>query len=274
MTLPDTLLLDIGGTFIKCSDGRSVPIDSAGGRESIVASLREAALGGPCGTPRRLGLAVPGPFNYRQGVFLMKHKFASVYGCGVRSLLGLSEETELRYLHDVVAVLLGVMQENPGNVALVTIGTGLGFASSSGGRILLDELGSPAVSLYNKPYGDGILEDMVSRRGISRAYERLTGAADVSPLDVSLRARDGERAAIRVYAELGAILGAELAPVLTELGTDALLLGGQISKSFDLFKTQLRESLSGVTGLNTIARAPEGSVFKGLEASFLELHLR
>lgn len=268
MTRPDTLLLDVGGTFIKCSDGRSVPVDSAGSRESIVASLREAALGGPGGAPSRLALAVPGPFDYRKGIFLMKHKFAAVYGSDLRSLLGLPQETEIRYLHDVVAVLLGVMQDNPGNVALITIGTGLGFACSLGGKILLDQLGSPARSLYNKPCRGGILEDLVSKRGINNAYERLTGVAGVNPLNVSLKARAGDPDAVKVYSDLGSILGEEIAPILNELEIEALLLGGQISKSFDLFETTLRERLSGVASLRTIARTPEGAVFKGLEESF------
>lgn len=268
MTRPDTLLLDVGGTFIKCSDGRTVPVDSAGSKESIVSSLREAALGGPGGVPRRLALAVPGPFNYREGIFLMKHKFAAVYGSDIRSLLELPQDTGIRCLHDVVAVLLGVMQYNPGNVALITIGTGLGFACSAGGKILLDSLGSPARSLYNKPYKDGILEDVISRRGVTNAYERLTGVAGVSPLDVSLKARAGEPEAIKVYSDLGSILGEEIAPILDELGIKALLFGGQISKSFNLFEAPLRERLSSVSGLRTIAMSPEGAVFRGLEASF------
>lgn len=268
MTLPDTLLLDIGGTFIKCSDGRSVPIDSAGGRDSIAESLREAVFGGQTDAPSRLGLALPGPFDYRKGIFLMRHKFASVYGCDIRSLLNLPEDTEIHCLHDVVAVLLGVMPDHTGNVALVTIGTGLGFACSADGKVLLDKLGSPALSLYDKPCREGILEDLVSKRGITNAYERLTGIAGVSPLGVSLKAHSGEPEACAVYEEIGSILGSELAPILSELGIGALLFGGQISKSFDLFEARLREGLAGVSGLHTVARAPEGAVFKGLEESF------
>ena len=257
-----TILLDVGGTFIKCSDGREIPVDSAGGRDSIVTSLREAV-----GDADRVAVAMPGPFDYGRGIFLMKHKFAAVYGSDFRSLLGLPANMEIRYLHDVVAVLLGVMQEYSGNVALVTIGTGLGFACAADGKVLVDELGSPARSLYNKPYGNGILEDAVSRRGITNAYERLAGKAGVSPLDVSLKARAGDPAAVKVYADMGTILGSELAPILSELGIEALLFGGQISKSFDLFGPQLSERLDVVESLRTIAPAPEGAVFRGLEAS-------
>ena len=54
-----TILLDIGGTFIKCSDGREIPIDSAGSREEIVSSLRQAVEGYDSAS-----VAIPGPFRY------------------------------------------------------------------------------------------------------------------------------------------------------------------------------------------------------------------
>ena len=40
----DKLLLDVGGTFIKCSDGRSIPVDSNGSREDIVSAFRKAGM--------------------------------------------------------------------------------------------------------------------------------------------------------------------------------------------------------------------------------------
>ena len=53
-----TILLDIGGTFIKCSDGREIPIDSAGSREEIVSSLRQSVEGYDSAS-----VAIPGPFR-------------------------------------------------------------------------------------------------------------------------------------------------------------------------------------------------------------------
>lgn len=93
------ILLDIGGTFIKCSDGREVPIDSAGSRESIVASLREAVADYDC-----IRAAVPGPFNYETGCFLMKHKFAAVYDEYFQDIVGVKD---CKFVHDVNCLLLG-----------------------------------------------------------------------------------------------------------------------------------------------------------------------
>ena len=126
-----TILLDVGGTFIKCSDGREIPIDSAGSREAISAALREAV-----GDATHVAIAIPGPFDYGNGVFLMKHKFAAVYGERFADLVkpaldhsGRSEGITFRFIHDVNATLLGEMasEGKEGRLALITVGTGLGF---------------------------------------------------------------------------------------------------------------------------------------------------
>ena len=159
------LLLDVGGTFIKCEDGRQVPIHSDGTVQEISAALRAAAGPAPADG---VGVAIPGPFDYREGIFRMTHKFAAVNGMPFRELAGIPDEVPLRMMHDVNAALLGahVLSGQQGNAALVTMGTGLGFAYSIDGRPQCNDAGSPARSLYNLPYVDGILE-MPYRPGVS-----------------------------------------------------------------------------------------------------------
>ena len=60
-------LLDVGGTFVKCADGRQVPIPSDGSRDIIAAALTEAI--GPVEGLKGVGIAIPGPFDYTQGIF-------------------------------------------------------------------------------------------------------------------------------------------------------------------------------------------------------------
>ena len=259
----DILLLDVGGTFIKCSDGREIPVNSAGSREEIAASLREAV-----GDAGKVGVAIPGPFDYLNGIFLMKHKFAAVYGESFADLCfsGQSEETpSFRFMHDVNAALLG---ENPvGNTALVTIGTGLGFAYTRDGIIQKSAMGSPARSAYNLPYCDGILEDFISKRGIIRTYNELAGPSDVTVKEISERARAGEKAAVLAFSRTGTILAKALQPLLTELNINRVIMGGQISRSFDLMEEELRNGFGpgiSVTPSNDIG----GAVFRGLANLF------
>ena len=297
----DILLLDVGGTFIKCCDGRCIPMPSGGSREEIAHSLRQAVAGlvrsgtevrgadsftpsGEC-TPDfsvgpqspAIGVAIPGPFDYAQGIFLMKHKFAAVYGESFRALAGLPESTDIRFMHDVVAALQGCLASTDGagtkpaapvspaaETALVTLGTGLGFAHTENGRVQTGTNGSPARSIYNRPWHDGILEDAASARGIRAAYARLSGRSDLSAAHIATLAQNGDEAALQTFSDLGQTLGEALAPLLEELHIGTLLLAGQVSQSLPLFERPLRNALEGID----IRLAPKGAVFQGLATLF------
>ena len=150
------------------------------------------------------------------------------------------------------------------NVALVTIGTGLGFSYSVKGKVQCGPMLSPARSLYNLRYGDGILEDVVSARGIMDAYARRSGVGAESAYDIAKRAYSGEIEAQEVYNGVGEALSDVLPGILDELGIDMLLMAGQIAKSMNLFDRPIRNALEGIP----IERAPEGAVFKGIESLF------
>lgn len=259
-------LLDVGGTFIKCADGRQVPVHSDGSREVIAAALQEAI--GPAEGLKGVGIAIPGPFNYEDGVFLMKHKFTAVYGASLRELARLPEEVVLKYHHDVNVLLRGAIRMlglEKGNTAVVTLGTGLGFAYAIDGLVRYNEMGSPARNLWNIPMGEGgILEDRISARGIQAAYSRKTGDCGQSVHSIAQRAFAGEESALEVFADLGDLLGEILAGIVNELEIDTLLMGGQIAKSLSLLSRPLQNRLEGID----ILHVPEGAVFEGLSSLF------
>ena len=89
------VVMDVGGTFIKSgimsADGvlmdesqRTVPVDSNGSKDEICTSLISAVRQGitfchNCGLiPAGVGICMPGPFDYINGVSAMVHKFASI----------------------------------------------------------------------------------------------------------------------------------------------------------------------------------------------------
>ena len=262
----EKLLLDVGGTFIKCSDGRSVAINSAGTREEIISSLRQAVDG-----HKVIRAAIPGPSNYKEGIFLMKHKFAAVYGEQFSRLTG---ATDCRFIHDVNCMLLGEITGGNGrgyrNVAMVALGTGLGFSISVDGRILENEMGSPLVAIYNRPFKDGWLEDYASKRGVLKLYGEKGGQVteNLTVKDIAERAHEGEKAALEAFRTMGGIIGDTIAPIMKEYGTQCLLLGGQISRSADLFAPALKEKLdcAGISlEIKTISDF-DNATFNGLMA--------
>ncbi|MBR6931971.1 MAG: ROK family protein [Bacteroidales bacterium] len=260
------ILLDVGGTFIKCGDGRSVPIDSDGTREVISASLREAV--GPWADGDLVGVAIPGPFDYGKGIFLMKHKFAAVYGENFRDLAGLPESADVRFIHDVNCMLLGELSTGAAkgfrNVALVTLGTGLGFSMAIDGEILKAPTGSPLVSVYSRPFQDGILEDFASKRGIMRLYNLFGGTPAGSVKEIADKAAQGYIPALGAFREAGEILALSLRDILSEYGIECLLFGGQISKSFR-FMEEAFGSLSGPVKKIAPVSDFDRATFNGLE---------
>ena len=237
--------LDIGGSFIKCSDGRKVPVDSDGTKEQIALAIKEAV--GPTADLASIGVCAPGPFDYREGIFLMKHKFAAVYGESFRTLAGIPDEVETKYVHDVVAPLQGLIRMHPefrwGAVGLVTLGTGLGFSHALHGKVVLNEMLSPAFSLYNLPYKEGVLEDYVSRRAILREYG-MPAEGDVG--EIAALARAGKPEASEAFRTVAAAFADGAGPHLKELGITTLMFGGQISKAFDLMEATLKDALPGI----------------------------
>lgn len=251
------VLLDVGGTFIKCNDGRSVPVDSDGSRESIAASFREAVGEDAVG----VGIAVPGPFDYANGIFRMKHKFAAIYGECFRDVAGIPAGVPVGYIHDVNAALRGAIETDrllqEGTVALITLGTGLGLAVAENGRIVTNEAGSPKYKLWDLPYGDSILEEYISRRGIRKRYR--DGSVDVKEL--ASMARRGNIDAAAAFRNAGADLSYGAQPLLERLGVRLVLFGGEISRSLDLFQLDF--------GDITIAYCKDfaGSVMRGAKAA-------
>lgn len=257
-----TILLDVGGTYIKRPGLPPVPIASAGSREEIAGSLQKA-LGTHAG---RIGVAIPGPFDYQNGVFLMKHKFGAVYGESFAALCGIPEGVEVRYRHDVNAVLEGVlrMMDPEGNTALVSIGTGLGFACAVDGKVLYAPTGSPAVGIWNRPWKDGILEDYVSSRGLKDTYVRTGGSAALSAAGIARRAFEGEELAWRAFSGMGEALAEVLEELTDRYGFRTIVFAGGVSRSLALMEQVLRERLGDIR----LVTAPQDAVFRGLEALF------
>lgn len=260
------ILLDVGGTYIKRSDGHQVPARSAETRGDIADSIRKAI--GPLAGVKGIGIAIPGPFDYERGIFQMKHKYAAVFGESFRALAKIPASIPIKFHHDVNALLLGaikILGLQDKSTALVTLGTGLGFGYALDGRVQYGPDGSPAMSLWNRPVeGGGILEDEMSASGICNAFTRLTGEKSRSSLAVARMAYAGNEAAIEVYRGVGRRLGEVLAPILDKLGIGTLLMGGRVSGSLGLMSETLGAGLKGIR----IEKAPEQSVFAGLESLF------
>lgn len=284
------VLLDVGGTFVKSALGiaskgavegtfANTPISSDGTAEEIGHSFREAvAL--QVRRAEEAGYAVeavcaalPGPFNYGDGIFMMKHKYAAVYGRSFREILGnvIGPEVRLAFVHDVNGALLGALTSDStlkeGIVALSTFGTGLGFAYSVDGEIRKSPAGSPARDIWNLPYLGGILEDYVSRRAILRFYSELGGnlAGGEDVKEIAQMAYAGDSKAAEAFKEAGRHYAAGAKDLICELGITKVLFAGQIARSFDLMEAEIRKGLGEKIQL-TVLDDIQGTVLTGISS--------
>ena len=295
------LLFDVGGTFLKAviADGAgeflpgteySVPMPSDGPREAIEQALVTAVEQGMRSAAERelriggLGIAFPGPFDFEHGIPLMSHKFRSVYGISLLDLLRTRTAVEpsmpVLFMHDVNAAMLGEMRcgnaRGFANAALISLGTGLGFACCLDGRVQSSPTGSPRITIYKTPFRDGILEDYASKRAFLRIYGEITGRGTEPSLtvaDLGRMAGEGDPAARETFATVGRTLGEALRARILEERIECLLLGGQISRSYIHLEPGLRKGLHGAECLRRIAPAAHigHAAFYGLLARIDDL---
>ena len=275
------LLLDVGGTFVKSvvatlqgellpNTETSVPINSDGTREEIERSFATVVANGRAIAEYNgyllagVGVAFPGPFDYNTGISYMTHKFAALEKVSMKdffhSLLDIGEDMPVVFMHDVTAAVMGEMSfgaaQGYKNVAVVTLGTGLGFSHTVDGEIQYSPMGSPAVSIYNRPYKGGVLEDYASKRGFLRSYAEVCGKELPSNLTVAMiggLCAEGDKEALQSFYNVGEILATELKPLLEEYNIECLLFGGQISRSFRFMEPTIGRLKEEVSTLKHIA---------------------
>lgn len=249
MTNGNILVLDVGGSFLKygVADERGALLPGSVGEaparadespEKVYAAFGDvirraqetAPLAGACA-------CFPGPFDYTEGVFRMKHKFQALYGC---SILPPFERAGLpvRFLHDSTSYILGEFSDGTlrgtQNPCCVMLGTGLGFAMMKDGKVLIDQTQTPALALWCAPFREGIAEDYVSTRSIQAAYGQ-----PLSVKDIAGRARQGDEQALRAFRLAGEALSELMEIIDRRFHPDKLALGGQIARSADLLHLEL-----------------------------------
>lgn len=187
--------------------------------------------------PGRIGIAMPGPFDYEKGISLIKGlaKYEQLYGLNVKELLAASlgiTAADIRMVNDATAYLIGEHQLGSGKGAAsvlgITLGTGLGSAWHMNGRLTDGDL-------YCFPFREGVAEDYVSTRWLLKAYAEQTGTSIESVRLMSEVARMGDKAAVDVFRQLGESLGNIILQRFSSGFPERVVAGGNIARSAELF---------------------------------------
>jgi glucokinase len=267
--------LDIGGTHVSAArvniasaavepgSGCRIPYRPDGSRGELLEAILRAAAATGTGV-QKCGVAVPGPFDYENGVCTIRGvgKLEALYGVDLRHELGIAlglGGAAVRFLNDADAFLLGEWWAGAayGHARAVglTLGTGLGSAFLEHGRIVDDRSDVPPEgSLHLVPFRGGPVEDVISRRGLL-AFYGLAADGELDVADVAERAHAGERRAREAFFHFGSALAEFVTPWVRSFSPTSVVVGGSIARAWDLIGPVLEAELAAARGLEVITRA-------------------
>ncbi|MET0463246.1 MAG: ROK family protein [Chitinophagaceae bacterium] len=253
--------VDIGGSHITAAlvdivERKIVPSTlarlsiNAGGDVTEIIDTWSKCINQPQreGKTEQVCLAMPGPFDYRLGISQIQGqaKYEKLFGLNVKELLGAALQlppSSIYMDNDAACFLHGeVFAGNAGSyhddkVIGITLGTGLGSAVYNKGRAY-------SADLWNMPFKNKIAEDFLSTRWFLKRFEEMTGQQVHGVKDIAALVGQHE-AAPAVFNEFGNNLSEFLLEFIRRESPAAIVIGGNISRAYDLFKGQLEPAIHG-----------------------------
>jgi glucokinase len=192
--------------------------------------------------PKKIGIAMPGPFDYDQGISLIKEqeKFQSLYKVNIKNELAKRlhiRPEEIRFINDAAGFLKGEVfagaARHFSSVLGLTLGTGLGSA-------LYLEGSAYDAALWSSLFRGGIAEDHLSTRWFVKRYLELSGKPVEGVRELMAENNQFSRS---VFNEFGRNLAEFMIPFIKEHHSDMVILGGNISLAYELFAAGLHSVL-------------------------------
>ncbi len=122
-----------------------------------------------------------------------------------------------------------------GNFVGITLGTGVGGGIVHKNHLLADS-NCGSGEFGEVPYKDSILEEYCGSRFFTRNYGRTA-------YEIAMDAAKGDEVAIKIYEEYGRHMAVLVKIILLVLDPQAIIFGGSITQSFDLFKDSMYKHL-------------------------------
>lgn len=250
-------VIDLDKAEIVTGSYCRMEVDAEGNAENILTSWSEAIIqsieladsegGIDTSYIIGMGLAMPGPFDYENGIARIEEqkKFRSLYGMNIRTELsrrtGFAPEN-IKFKNDAENFLRGCVFGGAGkgseNAIGVTLGTGFGSAYCKDGE-------SVDADLWCAPFRGKTAEDFISTRWFIARYRELTGkqVRGVKFL-IDGVVNNSDEAAKQVFAEFSETLIEFLVPLVSEKKADTLVIGGSIALSAHLFIEPLKAAMA------------------------------
>lgn len=250
-----TLGVDIGGSHItaavvdmesRCiieNSFRRSRVNSKSSAKNIInqwSDTIQESIDSVDGKVQHIGVAMPGPFNYHEGISYIKEqdKYDALYNLNVKEMLGiqLALPLTIKFDNDAACFLKGEMFAGSAklndNVFGITLGTGLGSAVAVRGVV-------NDAALWNSPFKESIVEDYLSTRWFTKKYNELTGRYIENVKQLCFA--DEQQVAKKIFDEFGDNLRLFLFQQIQRYQPEMIAVGGNIAQAFERFSGHLND---------------------------------
>ena len=270
MTQQLVLGVDVGGSHVSCAacdlaakrylpetlsvnglDNRATANEIIGvWAQTIEEAIRKSGFPELAG----IGFAMPGPFDYANGIAWFNHdvkKYENLHGLivpdALRKKMSLPESFPIRFINDAMAFAIAEdwIGKSAGSVRslAITLGTGFGSAFLNNHLPVVSGNEVPARGyVYHLPFGSGNADDYFSTRGLLARYKSKTGEPLPGVKELALLAPVNQ-VARNVFDDFGSKLGIFLKSWLEKFDAEVLVIGGNISNAFNLWGPNLKNYL-------------------------------
>lgn len=188
-----------------------------------------------------IGIAMPGPFDYENGIALMlQGKFIDIYQINIKEELAKRLSVAPRQIHfvnDAAAflegeVFAGAVQDYRA-IFGITLGTGFGTTFYNG-EAAKDE------DLWDSPMKDSICEDYLATRWFVNRYAELTGETISGSKDLLEKPQELQT---RMFDEYADSLSEFVIRYVRPYQPEVLVMGGNIAKAYPYFQEKFHQNL-------------------------------
>jgi glucokinase len=244
-----TLIVNLRTRAVLKSSYQRKPINSRGTADEIIDSccaVIQQALTSNDVELTRIGIAMPGPFDYDKGISYIRNnkKHEALYGLSVKEMIAGRLNVSINnicMLNDAASFLKGEVfagaAQGYHDVVGLILGTGLGTARLSNG--LAEDAG-----LWESPFLDGIAEDYLSERWFLKRYYELSGinVVDVKELSSFYNTSNTVK---HVFKDFACNLALFTANFVRGTNTQIIVLSGDIAaKASDCFLPAYKAQLA------------------------------
>jgi len=245
-----SLAVDLSGKKLLHETTSRSSLDSLGPADEILSvwagTIRTSMELVPSPGPSGIGFAMPGPFDYPDGIarFHGVRKYDALNQVPVREeirkRLGLASDFPVRFLNDATCFAVGEAWMGEASrferSVAITLGTGFGSAFLINGIPV--ETGNTVPEsgcVYHLPYRDSTANDYFSSQWFRLEYNKRFHRESPGLKELSEQAGNNP-GIMALFREFGASLALFLAPWLRRYEAGCLTIGGNISKSYHLFE--------------------------------------